>query len=196
MPSYRIVLTSLLALPSLACGASYQRIYEGDVRFEHCYRLDADSNVSGQSRLACWSDWSRNHTAGQTLDRVAYAKRREESLRAGQSSLVGPSLVTNIPQPAVASQAFALKADSAPPSATAPASTSPASTSPATAPPAATTPPAGTGAVPASTAALTSKQQCSQECGQTFTTCVTRCEQQSCLQKCGNQAKVCIEHCL
>jgi len=25
-----------------ACAASYQSIYEGDIRFEHCYRVDED----------------------------------------------------------------------------------------------------------------------------------------------------------
>jgi len=161
----------LLAAVNVACGASYQRVYEGDVRFEHCYRLDADASVSSQMRLSCWSEWSSGHTAGQTLDRVQYARRREAALRGGDASTTGPNLLTGrAPSPPVATQALALNTQ---PTAAVP--------SPAASP---------------STASLSSRQQCSQECGQLFTECVTRCDQAPCAQKCGNQVKVCLEHCL
>lgn len=167
---------ALILLPLLlcaACGASYQYVYEGDVRFEHCYRLDADPSINSQTRLACWSEWTRGHTAGQTLDRVDYARRREAALRSGDPTPQGPTLLTGR-TPAVTSQTFALNARPTPTAGTA-----------------TSTPDAGS-----APSALTSQQECAQACGVTFTQCVTRCDQTPCAQKCGNQVKVCLDHCL
>jgi hypothetical protein len=73
-----------LALVWLAsgCGASIQSLYEGDVRFEHCMALDSELGVKTAIRRACWSEWLSFYTYGQTLDRVTYARRRLERLRA------------------------------------------------------------------------------------------------------------------
>lgn len=171
----RTILLLLAALGSTACGASYQRIYEGDVRFEHCYRLDADPSIDSQVRLACWSEWTFAHTLGQTYDRVLYARRREAALRSGETAAVGPTLVTGQTS-SVASQQQALSSRPRP---SATSSSALALNAPEPAP-----------------STLSSRQLCSQECGQTFTACVTRCTDDGCAQKCGVQVKACLESCL
>lgn len=198
--SLRTILPLLAALGATACGASYQRIYEGDVRFEHCYRLDADPAASRDARLACWSGWTFAHTVGQNNDRVSYARRRESALRNGDDTPAGPTLVTGQPS-TVATQQLALTGAPASPARapTAPlALTAPTTTSAPSPPP---IPSAGavfavTGGSGGSGPGLTSRQLCSQECGQNFTTCVTRCDGPPCAQKCGNQVKICLDTCL
>jgi hypothetical protein len=69
----------------LACGPSYQALYEGDVRFEHCYALE-ESGASMKQKSDCWSDWTKRFTYGQTRDRVEYAIARYRALsRADQA---------------------------------------------------------------------------------------------------------------
>ncbi|MBN1610008.1 MAG: hypothetical protein JW940_25500 [Polyangiaceae bacterium] len=65
----------------VACGPSIQSIYEGDVRFEHCYRLDLDPNITPSLRQMCWREWVGSYTYGQTQDRANYARRRLEQLK-------------------------------------------------------------------------------------------------------------------
>jgi hypothetical protein len=67
-----------------ACGPSVQFIYEGDIRFEHCYRLDFDEKIAPTHRKICWEDWLLRYTKGQTRDRLEYAQRRIDSLAAGE----------------------------------------------------------------------------------------------------------------
>lgn len=64
------------------CGASYQAIYEGEVRFEHCYRLDEDPEIPLTQRRECWREWTKFYTFGQTRDRLEYALRRQRELTA------------------------------------------------------------------------------------------------------------------
>jgi len=64
----------------LACGASIQAVYEGDVRFEHCMALDARPDVKPTIRRACWEEWVTFYTFGQTRDRIDYAQMREQQL--------------------------------------------------------------------------------------------------------------------
>lgn len=74
-------LLSGIALASVAgCGPSFQAIYEGDARFEHCYALDETANVSMKQKGECWRDWLARYTYGQTRDRVAYASARAEAI--------------------------------------------------------------------------------------------------------------------
>ncbi len=68
---------------AVACGPSVQSIYEGNVRFEHCYRLDLELQVSPTHRQACWVNWLQRYTYGQTRDRLEYARRR---VRTGESA--------------------------------------------------------------------------------------------------------------
>jgi hypothetical protein len=171
-----------------ACGASYQSVYEGDVRFEHCYRLDADAAISSPARLGCWSDWTAHHTVGQTRDRVEYALGRERALRIGDTRPAGPSLVTGIEStrvetvlsnPSIATPIPATPFESPPITLAASAPTASAALVSAQPPP-----------------ELTSGQQCVQECGRTFTKCATACGRSSCVNKCGDLAKLCIGQCL
>ena len=68
----------------LACGPSFQVVYEGDSRFEHCYALDENPNVLMQQKSDCWSDWISHYTYGQTRDRVEFAAVRYRAImRAG-----------------------------------------------------------------------------------------------------------------
>ena len=68
---------------SAGCGPSVQSIYEGNVRFEHCYRLDIDPHIAPTHREACWKEWKETYTYGQTRDRVEYAQRRIRALASG-----------------------------------------------------------------------------------------------------------------
>ena len=69
-----------------SCGPSVQSIYEGNVRFEHCYRLDLDLDVAPTHREACWKRWLSTYTYGQPRDRIEYARRRVRAFAAGDSS--------------------------------------------------------------------------------------------------------------
>lgn len=64
------------------CGASYQALYEGEVRFEHCYRLDEEPSVPLTQRRECWREWTQFYTYGQTRDRIEYALMRQRALSA------------------------------------------------------------------------------------------------------------------
>lgn len=81
-----------LALTPLACGPSVQSIYEGDVRFEHCYRLDLDLNIAPSHREACWRQWLTSYTYGQPRDRIEYARRRTRAFASGD--VTRPTLAT------------------------------------------------------------------------------------------------------
>jgi hypothetical protein len=77
---------SPVALLALGCGPSVQAVYEGNTRFEHCYRLDLDVTIAPSHRQACWSEYAERYTAGQTRDRLEYARRRVRALAAGDHS--------------------------------------------------------------------------------------------------------------
>jgi hypothetical protein len=55
-------------------------VYEGDVRFEHCYRVDEERGVPIQDKLQCWRDWTHRYHYGQSRDRIGYARARERTL--------------------------------------------------------------------------------------------------------------------
>ncbi len=69
-----------LAVAALACGPSYQALYEGDARFEHCYALEEASQASMAQKGDCWRAWILHYTYGQTRDRVEYAGARFRAL--------------------------------------------------------------------------------------------------------------------
>lgn len=81
------VVSALLLGPaaSLSCGPSVQSIYEGSVRFEHCYRLDLELDVASSHRQACWTNWLNRYTYGQTRDRLEYARRRVRAFGGGDT---------------------------------------------------------------------------------------------------------------
>ena len=183
-------LAGALALGGLACGASYQSVYEGDVRFEHCYRLDTDGTISHDAKLSCWSDWTRSHTVGQTRDRVEYALGRERALLGGAGQPAGLVLVSSAAGAGVEGAAsgptiacpLPPNAFEAPPPTMVAAPTASASASVAL--------------VSAATADLSSNQICIQDCGHAFTTCATHCKKPPCVSRCGDLAKHCISECL
>ena len=177
-------LTLAAALGTGACGASYHSVYEGDVRFEHCYRLDSDGSVAAKARLACWSDWTTARTGGQTRDRVEYALARERTLLAGDERASGPGFLLGS-----ASTMAALLAASGPaiacPLPSSLYENPPATLPPPSAPVAAQDPPE-----------MTTSQICVRDCGNRFTTCATSCKRSTCVTKCGDLAKACIADCL
>jgi hypothetical protein len=81
----RCYAAALLALAGVGCGASFEVLHEGDVRFAHCDRLDLDQHITASHRLHCWQEWQRVYTFGQTRDRLDYAKRRIAELLSGQT---------------------------------------------------------------------------------------------------------------
>jgi hypothetical protein len=77
----RPVRLAILACVLVACGPSFLVVYEGDSRFEHCYALDENPNVSMQQKSDCWSDWMKHYTYGQTRDRVEFAAMRFRAIQ-------------------------------------------------------------------------------------------------------------------
>lgn len=71
-----------LGLGAFACGPSFQAVYEGDVRFEHCYALDG-TDASAEAKKECWRRWLHGYTNGQSMDRVEYAATRFSQLSLG-----------------------------------------------------------------------------------------------------------------
>ncbi|HET7538448.1 MAG TPA: hypothetical protein VFK05_01205 [Polyangiaceae bacterium] len=82
----RLIATAIAFVLLAACGPSVQSIYEGNVRFEHCYRLDLEVDTAPTHRRACWSEWLRMYTYGQPRDRIEYARRRLSSFANGDSA--------------------------------------------------------------------------------------------------------------
>jgi len=79
-----LTVSAAFLVAATACGPSFQVVYEGDSRFEHCYALDENPNVLMQQKGECWSDWIRHYTYGQTRDRVEFAVVRYRAImRAG-----------------------------------------------------------------------------------------------------------------
>jgi hypothetical protein len=74
------------ALAIAACGTSAQSIYEGNVRFEHCYRLDLDKAIAPTHRETCWREWLSTYSYRQTDDRIEHAKARIRLLATGETS--------------------------------------------------------------------------------------------------------------
>jgi hypothetical protein len=69
------------ALLAVACGPSFQVVYEGDARFEHCYAIDDTPTVAMQEKTECWTQWMKSYTYGQTRNRVDYAAMRAKALQ-------------------------------------------------------------------------------------------------------------------
>jgi len=81
---FRWAVVGLIALSiACACGPSVQSIYEGNVRFEHCYRLDLEVDTAPTHRRACWTEWLGIYTYGQPRDRIEYARRRVHAFAHG-----------------------------------------------------------------------------------------------------------------
>jgi hypothetical protein len=72
----------VVAALAVACGPSFQAVYEGNAHFEHCYALEENPQRSMPEKAACWKDWSEHYTYGQTRDRINYAAARYSALSA------------------------------------------------------------------------------------------------------------------
>ncbi len=70
----------------VACGPSFQVVYEGDARFEHCYAIDDTPTVPMQEKTECWTEWMKRYTYGQTRNRVDYAAMRAKALQEAHSA--------------------------------------------------------------------------------------------------------------
>ncbi|HVJ92522.1 MAG TPA: hypothetical protein VM580_22125 [Labilithrix sp.] len=76
----RLVVFGFPVSAIFACGPSFQAIYEGNARFEHCYALEENPHAPMTEKAACWRDWSEHYTYGQTRDRIYYATARYVAL--------------------------------------------------------------------------------------------------------------------
>lgn len=82
---------------AVACGPSFQAIYEGNSRFEHCYALEENPQTPMQEKSECWRDWSEHYTYGQTRDRVQYAIARYVALSAAPNVPTDEALMNAAP---------------------------------------------------------------------------------------------------
>ena len=77
---FAVVLGLVIVGMAMACGPSFQAIYEGNSRFEHCYALEENGQTALHEKADCWRDWSEHYTYGQTRDRIHYATARYVAL--------------------------------------------------------------------------------------------------------------------
>lgn len=81
----------------LACGPSFQAIYEGNARFEHCYALEENGQTPMVDKADCWRDWSEHYTYGQTRDRIHYATARYVALSTSTSAPTDEAMMMAAP---------------------------------------------------------------------------------------------------
>lgn len=89
-------LAAAAAAVATGCGPSFQAVYEGDQRFEHCYAVDESPSVPRQDKATCWRDWMKHYTYGQTKDRVEYASSRHYALTSGDEPPVTETMVNRV----------------------------------------------------------------------------------------------------
>lgn len=168
-------------------------MYEGDVMFEHCYRLDIDAAVPPPEKRVCWERWLATNTRGQTRDRVEFAAARSRSLMAGPNAsgvaflrVLDPSGGDAAPATSVACPLPETPFEPPPPTLAA---------VPAKASAAALVPPAP---AVSSSAALVGKPRgrpCFDACGADLAGCASKCANARCSQKCADEVKKCMGTC-
>lgn len=198
-----------ISFVSLAAGCTprYQSLYDGDVRFEHCYRVDEERQVAIIDKLQCWQDWNRHYSYGQSRDRIGYASARERTL--GQALAAGEKAVPRgaasesmgtLPQPMTAY---------APPPPTMTFAGAPGeSTSSHGAPSGVREPAATEGATRMVTSSLAMSSvdgaapmvdapgaSCSGGCGKTWTNCKHECKSGACRTSCDDSYRGCMRGC-
>lgn len=82
----QLLIGSISSVLALGCGASFESLYESEVRFEHCYRLDLEEQAVPTHRLFCWQEWLETYSFEQSRDRIDYSRRRIQALRSGDAS--------------------------------------------------------------------------------------------------------------
>lgn len=172
-------------------------MYEGDVRFEHCYRLDLEPGVSLVHRRECWREWTQFYTYSQTRDRIEWAYRRLRELGSQLGDPAASSSALLSPLPPVANRL-------------APAPINPFEPPPATLAPvisdagAASATSASAKASPAREAAPDFDplngppgQTCMLLCGKSWKKCNDACEEKKpCRTTCDIKFRHCVPHCL
>lgn len=90
-------LGALASAASTGCGPSFQAIYEGNSRFEHCYALEESAQTSMNEKADCWREWSERYTYGQTRDRIHYATARYVALSQAPSAPTDEAMMMAAP---------------------------------------------------------------------------------------------------
>lgn len=182
----RPVLFTIAALAGVsACGASIQAVYEGDVRFERCMALDSRSDVKPTLRSACWEEWVKYYTFGQTLDRVEYAKQREKQLRTASDFEEGLAL----------SLAGEARARSAVPDPTSVLAPPPMTLATDGGVPGASTDTGGDDAGADASIPAPPGAACADECDEAWTTCRKECAITACNKGCEAKHRRCMRRC-
>ncbi len=169
-----------LAATAPACGASIQAVYEGDVRFEHCMALDSRPDVKPTIRRACWEEWTKFYTFGQTRDRVEFAVVRVRQL-SGASDFdegewaSGRTAAAAVPEPTSALAPPPMMLSSASSDGGAPAPDASVATSPEERPP--------------------PSADCAGECEETWNFCRQECKTPACEKACTGKYKRCMRRC-
>jgi len=170
-----------------ACGASIQAVYEGDVRFEHCMALDSRPDVKPTIRRACWEEWQKFYTFGQTRDRVEFARMREKQLSSASDFDEGDWAMSARNSKAVPEPTSALAPPpmmlSTPTDGGAPSSSGSdggTATDAGTVMPGASEPPSS---------------DCSEDCQDTWTSCREKCKTPACEKGCAGAYKRCMRKC-
>jgi hypothetical protein len=170
-----------LVVATASCGASIQAVYEGDVRFEHCMALDSRADVKPAIPAACWEEWLKFYTFGQTRDRLDYARLRDKQLSVAseftESSAAprksGPSAVPD-PTSVLAPPPMLLTTDGGAPYGSALEAGVADAAAEASAPPGA---------------------ECAAECEQTWSSCKKECKAAPCEKACTTKYKRCMKRC-
>jgi hypothetical protein len=179
----------VLAVGGVACGPSFQAVYECDVHFEHCYALDQQS-LSLEAKKECWREWLHGYTYGQSRDRVEYAATRFSELsldptlpqeearsahpRASARSVVAPVPTNAFAPPPNVIDRHAATAPSHPDASTPDASVAPPPSQPV--------------------AALAPGASCAGACGQRWTACHDACRESGC-DLCDRAYRTCVPGC-
>ncbi len=177
---YRLTALAFVACASsLACGPSFQAIYEGDVRFEHCYAVDESKRAPGTEKLACWHDWLTTYTYGQTADRVEYAAGRYHYLKTEGTPAGADALAEATMEHPVVRQTIGV----------------PETTSAFVAPPnVAPAPPSALRPVPVAAPARPPGFECVDECTASWQACRSECKGGDCV-RCDNSSRACMSAC-
>lgn len=81
----------------LGCGPSFQALYEGDARFEHCYALDANAQAPMGKKADCWKHYDTEYAWSQPIDRVRFARARTQALSAAAQMPTDEALMMAAP---------------------------------------------------------------------------------------------------
>ncbi len=178
--SARALARTLVLVGLGACGPSVSAIYESNARFEHCERLDLDSEVVPSHRRACWEEWSQRYTVGQTTDRFEHARQRIAALDRGETATLRLELTEDA------------GADGATPTRGLDPSRAPPSIAPVSTPSASATVPVAASATPSAP-----EQGCERACQDAAARCQDTCRAKgdTVCQRCAVDLQRCQERC-